>query len=228
MDAAGGKACTASNGKAGKCASGGSCECTPQCNKPCGDNGCGGQCPNTCGTLMCVKDACVECTADNQCQGTDCKAGVCGSNGRCTQSATPHEGDACKVGSLPGTCTAGSCVCKSDCGAQHCATDSCGKSCSFNCGQGMECKSTNQCGMIPVSPPSYTPCSSDSECSGGDFCSTFGYCSKNCDSMGRCTGGRICIDMFTCAVPTPCPAGLSEMTITGTSGPQTFCAGQKP
>ena len=212
-DATTGKACTAGNGKPGKCASGGTCECTPNCNKPCGDNGCGKPCPNTCGALMCVKDACVECTADSQCRGTDCKVGVCGDNGRCSQSATPREGASCKSGGVSGTCTQGECVCKSDCGRQHCQTDSCGRSCSFPCGNGMECRD-NECQAKPTPTP--TSCASGGGCGadGVHLCdATLNYCTEYC---GTCQSGWQCVG-GVCAILPPCAGGMSVVSYSGVS-----------
>lgn len=210
-DATTGKGCTAQNGKPGKCASGGVCECTPQCNKPCGADGCGDMCPNTCGSLMCVSDACVECTRDTQCEGTDCKAGVCSGNGRCTQSASARQGAACKIGGLPGTCNAGECECKSDCGSQHCSTDSCGRPCNYTCSQGMECKD-NTCRSKPVvSAPARCPCPSSLICD-----ATLNLCTTYCGSDADCAGtGMPCFGGTECALTPPCPGGMTTVTFNG-------------
>lgn len=223
QDASSSKACTASNGKPGKCASGGTCQCTPQCNKPCGDNGCGGQCPNTCGSLMCANDACVECTADSQCRASadGCKAGVC-TGGSCSQSASAREGASCRAGSAAGTCRSGTCECTSDCGRGRCERDSCGRSCNVDCGSGESCQN-NVCRAIPR-PPAPSRCTSAASCVVGvETCdSTLGYCTEYCtgDATICLKTGRECVASTACAVLPPCPVGMTTTSYSGV----TVCA----
>jgi hypothetical protein len=73
--------------------------CTPDCtNKDCGDDGCGGSCPDTCILPdVCEVDTCVpKCQNDNQCSGTE----VC-VNEQCTlcgNSVWVVDGEECDCG----------------------------------------------------------------------------------------------------------------------------------
>ena len=119
-----------------------SCACVPDCsNKKCGDDGCGGQCPDTCrGALdcrfrsgTCAQGACVPDCAGRECGSDDC-GGFCG-----TQGGACAEGQACG--------TDGRCTCQPDCAGKACGDDGCGGSCG-HCASGLAC-STGQCGCSP-------------------------------------------------------------------------------
>jgi hypothetical protein len=197
----------------GTCSSG-TCECTKQCNKPCGADGCGGQCPDTCGDRMCVNDACVECTTNAHCSdqttADGCVVGVC-SNGNCDTMNASRTACTTESGER-GTCTNGDCVCTSDCGRDHCAMDSCGRSCTFSCGSGEEC-SSNVCRRIERTVPGR--CTVGGACPGDNYqicdstllyCTT--YCPTDCPTGWECVGGL-------CALLPPCPSGMIVATLSG-------------
>jgi hypothetical protein len=191
--------------------SNGTCECTKQCNKPCGDDGCSGQCPNTCGSRMCVDDACVECTTNAHCsdQSSDdrCVVGVCRSGSCDTMNAGPVS---CTTDDgARGTCSNGDCVCASDCGSNHCSMDSCGRPCDYDCGSGEEC-SNNVCRRIQRATPQR--CTSAATCSGGVCDATLLYCTSYCP--GDCPSGWECAGGL-CALLTPCPSGMLVVSYNG-------------
>lgn len=191
-----GATCT-TNGRPGTCSNNGSCECTPQCNKPCGEDGCGNQCPNTCGSQMCVDDECVECTSSSQCDDSDdgCQVGVCDRNGDCTLSSAGTEGDACRVNNTEGTCSAGRCVPTPPPPPP-----------SENW---VTCNSEANCSGSPN-----TTCHVSAK-----------YCVPPCGSNNTCAGGRSCLEGW-CLIMPSCPEGLSEIEIDAytESGKALICA----
>ncbi|HKP61913.1 MAG TPA: hypothetical protein VJV78_34515 [Polyangiales bacterium] len=187
-----GKACTTSS-RPGTCAAGG-CVCTPQCDKACGDDGCGKPCPSKCSSgQTCVSDRCVDCTDDTQCKDSadGCQVGVCNKQqGTC--SLTNVQGSpACRTSNnQPGTCSGGRCVCTPNCGASHCSGDNgCGGTCNFQCPSGDQCVN-GSCSCVPRC--------SETHCSGDDGCD--GSCNFKCPSNkptcqnGSCTCIPKCSD----------------------------------
>lgn len=184
-------------GRPGTCLSG-MCECTPQCNKECGDNGCGGQCPACGNGRRCVSDRCVECQTDSECSELNsengCTVGRC-SNGTCMPSNT--RASCTTERNAPGQCTLGQCVCTP------------GQGCSGKCGNAVD-----TCNI-----PCGDRCSSNQECD-GDRCVESGkelYEACTMDSSGgrgNCSSGMTCATFNTttsvCWHSLPCPAGHSE------------------
>jgi hypothetical protein len=106
-----GTRCTAAGGREGRC-SRGTCECEPQCvGKPCGRDGCGGECPNRCsGTTMC--DLQLErCVCEPQCAGKVCGSDGCG--GTCGNGCMPSQ-----VGDDP-PCGTATCDANGKCGSSQ-------------------------------------------------------------------------------------------------------------
>lgn len=158
-----GTACMA-GGRPGTCSSG-KCECTKQCNKECGEDGCGGMCPNRCGSLMCVNDACVECRTGSDCSkltsADRCTVGVC-NNGTCgTMNAGATSCTVAGTGAR-GTCSRGQCICTSSCSGK-CGGDSdgCGGSCPNPCSSGQQC-SAGRCTDPSVCPKNSFGCGTGS------------------------------------------------------------------
>jgi hypothetical protein len=177
---------------------GGRCQCTPQCNKPCGADGCGNQCPSSCLSLgqMCgPNDTCVECTgtgeniacsylATNECVLGVCSPGKCTShNASSTKACSDRNGNA-------STCSAGSCkeACVKDC-SNKCmgGGDGCGGVCMNDCRSPLVC-SNGTCMQrstfkynTSCSGPAYSSCT-DANGMGG-VCHATGYCAPTCDSQ---------------------------------------------
>lgn len=183
QDAMAGKSCTTS-GRPGKCVSGGECECTPQCNKPCGDDGCGHPCPDKCGSKMCVNDACVECTSSSQCDGSadGCKVGMCDRSGNCTTTSAGTDGNGCQTNGMDGTCSGGRCV--------PTPPPPTTTSAFMACGDDSVCSPTAQ------------------------TCHASGrYCVPACGDGNSCAdGSRWCLEGW-CVIRPPCPAGLTSKEI---------------
>jgi hypothetical protein len=92
-----GTACSTAS-RPGTCTAG-TCQCTPQCDKQCGADGCGGQCPNMClalGQKCGANDVCIECQPNCSAK---CKGADDGCNGKCDNDC-----------SSPELCVSGVCV----------------------------------------------------------------------------------------------------------------------
>ena len=222
-DARTGTSCMAGS-RPGTCVSGGTCDCTKQCDKPCGADGCGGDCRDTCGSsMMCeyARERCVQCLDDGDCRQLNssdgCSVGVCNrSSGRC--EASDRDGRSCSfMPGITGQCSGGECTCTSRCDSTHCARDACGRECSTTpCTSDQECStSSNRCERVEQELP-VTPCKSISDCNSAasENCSTYArYCTPPCAGTS-CAGGRRCVDGF-CHFRPPCPAGLMTVRLDG-------------
>jgi hypothetical protein len=196
QNAANGKSCATATGKAGTC-QGGTCECTKQCSgKSCGPDGCDGQCPNLCGSKMCVGSSCVDCINDYNCPDNtaSCQVGAC--NGGSCGFARAKDGTGC-VGS--GKCRSGIC-CTPDC-TNLCAgaSDGCGGSCNGACRSGWTCDAASK------------QCFQDRKL--GESCSR-GNTSSGIE-RGNCASGMVCTQLGStgpnCYYGTPCPANFREI-----------------
>jgi len=197
-----------------KCNSG-VCErdsCVPQCTgKCCGDDGCGGTCPNNCpGGYVCDLGTC------------QCKPDVaCTSNDDCPQDyycdLTVNE---CKP-----------VVCNPQCEGKCCGDDGCGNTCPNDCPVGYVCNMTTcQCVLD-------TTCTSDSQCPTMHCCRDGACIPAACGNMqcgfdpvcefscGTCPAGYTCnYDTGQCIADDPgelCPSG-QECTLM-TDGGLTGC-----
>jgi hypothetical protein len=120
--------------------------CQPQCEGPCGDDGCGGQCDGCPEGMTCNQDG-LCCDAQGACQGVmDCDSDAdcvepqtCGPDGLCQTGCTPNcDGMVCGDDGcgghcgvcLFGSCNDGVCVCTPDCAGKECGNDGCGGICN--------------------------------------------------------------------------------------------------
>lgn len=214
--------CTAAGNRPGTCSSG-MCVCTPQCTKDCGADGCGGTCPNKCGSKMCVGDACVDCADDGDCASDPnrCKVGEC-NDGVCSQTDA-RDGVACGSG---GHCRSGSC-CTPNCAGKCSGSDGCGGTCPNNCSGDLECvggtcQPTQSCG--------------DRKVSGTEGCdpTAVGFnefnCSRDCEKITaytqcgpgwpECLNGTVC-NLGMCS--RPCSTSSDCDVVDGQPGIQAYC-----
>jgi hypothetical protein len=220
--------CVTSAGAPGKCASAGECECSPQCNKDCGDNGCGGTCPSKCGsTQMCVNDQCVDCTSDSDCSELNsadgCTTGTC-KNGRCTKkNQGPTQCMTTDSRRARGICANGTCVCSPSCNGRCSGSDGCNGTCNEPCGSGEECGPGGTC-QPKQSSTSRPPLCSGACADTSQVCDvTLHYCTNYCDAI-ECPAPRACVGGAACALVPPCPAGMVEVTYSG----KPACANEAP
>lgn len=211
--------CTTTAGAMGKCGTGGTCECTPQCNKPCGDNGCSGLCPSKCGSSqMCVNDQCVDCVSDSDCSELNsqdgCTTGTC-KGGRCAKkNQDPMQCTTADFRRARGTCQDGVCTCNPNCSGRCSGSDGCNGSCNEQCDPGQQCGPTGTCQAKPTAPSGPATCHAD--CPSGDVCDTqLHYCTTYCDT-GVCPADRQCANGSACVVIPPCPSGMIVITYSGT------------
>ena len=200
-----GTMCTTPQGRAGTCSSG-TCNCTPQCNKECGDDGCGGQCPSCGGGRHCVNDRCVECQSDSECRSLDssngCTVGRC-SGGMCMSSSTLSRCTTSRGAS--GQCALGQCVCTrgSECsGKCGNAVDDCNVPCGTSCGGDEDCNGQT-CVPRPTGKSLYESCSmqggSMGDCAGGLVCTAFNTPGAYCFKAPPCSGGQESVFGMFCA-----------------------------
>ena len=203
QNAARGTECRAGS-RPGTCSSG-TCECTRQCNKPCGADGCGGMCPNQCGSLMCVNDECVECRTNSDCAdltSTDrCTVGVCRGGDCDTMEAGAISCTVADSTRARGVCARGECVCTRDCSTKCGGPDGCNGQCPNTCASSENCGDDFKCRPKPTH--NYVPCPSQS-CVGETACSGLGYCSGYCTSDAGCLSGQVCVADGFCAFRPPC------------------------
>lgn len=157
--------------------------CVPNCQGSCcGDDGCGGVCPDACGTTRqtCNTNTCV-------CEGT-CTPLTCeGAERECGQASDGCDGSL-ECGGCSGdqTCsTTGQCV--SDCTPQTCQQQ--GRECgtaSDGCGGTLNCGTctTGTCVAGQCPPPTCEPDCAGKAC-GSDGCE---------GSCGTCTSDRTCVN----------------------------------
>ncbi|HKO53019.1 MAG TPA: choice-of-anchor A family protein [Polyangiaceae bacterium] len=139
----------------------GLCQCTPQCeNKHCGDadlsDGCGGQCPATCGVGA---TASLGCARDFDCQpGSFCAIGqgprlgfAAGSNVCLPKQCTIAAANDCgTVLSLCGLCPPP----MNSCSGRECGSDPVsGVSCGGDCADNQVCTATGRCTSFASTPP---------------------------------------------------------------------------
>jgi hypothetical protein len=200
--------------------SNGTCECTKQCNKPCGLDGCGGMCPDRCGSLKCANDACVECTNSNDCSSLTrrdgCTLGVCSKSGSC--QAQKQGATSCNVTDGPGTqgtCSNGICVCQKSCSGRCGGSDGCDDTCPDTCPPStQECGSDYKCHAKVTKTHDYKVCSSNADCGGTGVCSPYGYCTVYCTGDGACASDQRCLSNGACAFTPPC-GDLSQSSVDG-------------
>jgi hypothetical protein len=206
--------CRTSSSQPGMC-SGGSCRCVPQCsNKDCGEDGCGGKCPDRCvarGQKCASGDRCVDCTTNGDCSelSTDrCNVGVCNVSAGTCRTDQPTTSCSTPNGST-GRCSNGSCVCTGSCSGRCGGDDGCGKACPENCGSNQMCnRATQRCQDL-----AYVPCAGSNCFQAGQLCGGGGYCGSDCTVSGTCSsvGGyrQFCDAGVLCQFAAPnCPPGL--------------------
>lgn len=184
------------NPATGSCVTG----CVPQCaGKNCGDDGCGGSCGSCPSQYACQLGQCVPSTAlgetgDACSSQADCQSGLCVDlveQSLCTQLCAPGldcpAGWVCSLEIVGSVCIPqGSCV--PNCTQKECGDDGCGGTCG-GCPQTQECKggkcktkagatcyasadcSSGICLPFEEGRMCTTPCSTDSGCPSGWFCS---------------------------------------------------------
>jgi hypothetical protein len=220
-----GMACMTAQGKPGTCSSG-MCRCTPQCNKECGDDGCGAQCPACGGGRECVNDKCVECRTDSDCRDLNsdngCVAGRC-SNGTCMPSNTTGS---CRTDrDASGRCTAGQCVCVPGQGcAGKCgdALDTCNIPCGDRCTGDQVCDGDRCANPQPTGVGLYEECLANGkpDCGSGMACEQFNTSTSVCWREPPCILPQT--QAFTvCAQP--CGAGTTASCPSGTSCDGAWC-----
>ncbi len=195
-------------------------DCVPDCaGRCCGLDGCGGNCPDTCGDTqqVCDEDSCL-------CTGS-CVPLTCADLGRqCGDWSDGCDGLA-ECGACPASQVCGEdglCQpeCVPDCAGRCCGSDGCGGVCSDTCADTQQVCDQGSCACAGVCTPLTCAdlgkeCGSWSDgCSGSAVCSPCpaqqtcdenGACQQVCvpDCAGRCCGsdgcGGTCPD--TCADP---------------------------
>jgi hypothetical protein len=215
MNAARGTECRAGS-RPGTC-SNGTCECTKQCDKPCGEDGCGAMCPDQCGSMMCVNDECVECRTNADCNELTsqdrCTVGVC-RNGDCdTMEAGAISCTVAGSSGTRGTCSRGECQCTPDCAAVCGGPDGCSGRCPNTCSSSETCGDDYKCHPKPTH--NYVPCPSQS-CVGETACTQLGYCSGYCTNNNGCLTGQLCLPDGFCAFRPPC-GDMVQTTWNGTN-----------
>ncbi len=148
---------------AGKCVT-----CVAQCTGLCcGDDGCGGQCPDRCADTgqSCNSDT---CQCEGECQ-PDCAGKECGPDG-CDDTCAPGcaDNEYCD--------SEGLCACAPDCAGKECGPNGCGGECSPGCADTEVCDATGQCSAC------------ESEC-GTRECGLDPTCGISC---GKCTNNESC------------------------------------
>lgn len=170
----GGSGCTSD----AQCGSGQVCYrqacCTPQCTgKCCGDNGCGGTCPDLCAA-----------------SGQTCNNGSCRCEGACQTPTCPSMNKSC--GSYADPCGGpdifcGNCIDNARCntnGQCECVASACGTTC---CAAGQTCNNGACC--TPLSSCGGRVCGTLPDNCGGTL--SCGNCEANqsCSSAGQCVAG---------------------------------------
>jgi hypothetical protein len=177
--------------------------CSPNCTGLCcGDDGCGGTCPDNCPTgYFCDTDcACkedVECTTDQEC------VNLYGANYTCNLVSKE-------------------CECNANCSGKCCGDDGCGATCPDNCTAPMTCNTTTcACeGCTDDSQCGATECCINGTCTamacGTLECGPDPVCGKEC---GPCQDPLCCENgaCTTCPTIQLCPSG-QECTQVGSSG----------
>lgn len=216
-----GTPCT-TNARPGTCTSGGSCMCTPQCDKPCGADGCGGQCQNQCGILKCINDTCKACDPARgslDCRQPDnpCQESVCQSDGSCS-APRPKASGTCNGVCLDGECV--DCVTGRDCSSGHCTKHKCTEcdqsgGCEERTCQRASCTSEGTCKWTPAAGArcgdNGMVCNSNGGCINPvyDRCTASGDIdnpSRACTTRGRegtCVDDGYCSPL--CSNTQPCP-----------------------
>ena len=204
-------------------------ECVPDCKgKCCGDDGCGGTCPDECihglccdlTSCSCVTDCGWECSIDS-----DCMRGKCCVAGRCVDmncgvlecGPDPVCGFSCGTCPPGRSCEMGTCVYVGVCHIDaECLQDECCinyRCVDMNCGN-------LECGPDPVCGKECGPCPVDQRCVNG-MCDIVvinqpGYpCSYGevNESAGVCGGLMVCLGVPADGTAGTCPGGsASECT----------------
>jgi hypothetical protein len=229
MGSAGCKGCPKGNTRQGN-----QCQCVPMCNKQCGDDGCGHQCPSACDQAHCKSDQCRQCVSSSECSALnrgDCVVGTCASNGDCT--ATNRDGVRCTYAAgVSGTCSQGTCTCTPVCGNKCGGPDGCGNECRNTCDRAtQDCDpSTNTCLKRPTGKQLYETCTSGNsvqgDCADGLACLLFGPSSsvQHCFWQSDCAShGQVVAISGYCAQACKngdrsCPAAAANCYILG--GPE--------
>jgi hypothetical protein len=157
--------------------------CVPDCaERCCGDDGCGGQCPDDCDQTGQACDP-QTCWCEGPCQ-TDCQGRECGPDG-C--------GSVCGPGCEPfETCNAqGRCICQPDCAGSCCGPDGCGGQCPDPCGQTGQTCNDQTCECEGVCEPDCQ----GREC-GPDGCGA--TCGPGCQANETCSAQGQCVCQPEC------------------------------
>jgi hypothetical protein len=194
-------------------------ECEPDCDrKCCGDDGCGGTCPNTCGAgydpywclcgTPCIPVCTGKCCGDDGC-GSTC-SDYCPAGYVCNQQNCQCEGPVCGSDSdcedtqccLDGTCE------DMECEVYDCGIDPvCGKECgpcpagtfcddsTWNCIEEGKCTQDEHCQPGQICSTVYfrcvDGCRTSDTCPPGHFCSEQ-QCIQSCDDKEQCDYGQLC------------------------------------
>ena len=160
----------------------GTCDCMIDCTgKCCGDDKCGGTCPDVCqsgfkcdpGTCTCISDR--ECTTDQDC------INLYGANYTCNQLSFE-------------------CECNPDCTGKCCGDDGCGNTCQDTCTAPSTCN-TATCAC------EWPPCNDDNDCGANQCCINTVCTDMDCGTM-ECGNDPVCNKSCgTCTAPETCQNG---------------------
>jgi hypothetical protein len=226
--------CSQANNTCSKCATGDQCvlksASAPTCQLDGSCTGCTGDGDCSGSTPACLAGACVGCTSNAHCTADTAPicntsthtCGPCASDGDC---ATFANQTACQGNGSCGQCSASNNQACTETSKPYCLTS------SAIC---VTCRTNSDC---PVEAPNCFPddhtcggCSSDSDCSGGQYCAG-GACvprkddGKTCADDGECANGR-CIASVCCATDCgtcgSCSTGTCLPVAQGTGGCGTY------
>jgi len=206
----------------------GTCDCIIDCTgKCCGDDGCGGTCPDQCQTgFTCNSATCMceapDCTTDQDCinkYGTNYTCNLATNECQCNPDCTGKccGGDGCggtcqDTCTAPATCNTTTCLCEppctgaGDCQATECCLGNPGVCTPMNC-TGLQCGNDPVCGKSCGTCTAPATCQ-NGQCIGGDHglgtpC-TFGDVNA---AAGDCDTGLECLGIAADGAVGTCPGG---------------------
>jgi hypothetical protein len=172
----------------------GTCDCMKDCTgKCCGDDNCGGTCPDQCGAgYTCNTDTCT-CISDRECSTDQECINLYGANYTCNQ-------------------TSFECECNPDCTGKCCGDNGCGGTCQDNCTAPSTCNATScEC--------EWPPCNDDDDCAATQCCINTVCTDMDCGTR-ECGDDPVCgKSCGTCTAPETCQNGQCV----GENGPGSPC-----